>query len=107
MDAVSTDAFKNPVVLLFLFGIVLQIYRLYRVRVYHEHKYLRNARKVKNVDNFVKTYTQFNVCQIIAFIIVIIIIQFVELEYTKFYLLILALISAPIGIKFHFKLKNC
>lgn len=79
---------------------------MYRVRVYHEHKYFRNVSKIKNMDNFIKTYTQFSLCQIIAFIIVIIIIQLVDLEYAKSYLLILALISAPIGIMFGYKLKN-
>lgn len=79
---------------------------MYRVRVYHEHKYFRNASKIKNMDNFEKIYTQFSLCQIIAFIIIIIIIQFVELEYAKRYLWILALISAPIGIMFGYKLKN-
>ncbi len=110
MDVLSTDTFKIPIISLFLFGIMLQLYRLYRVRACHEPGYvwsrLWNVSKIKNIDNFVKVYTQFSVCQIIVFLAAIIIIQLVKLEHAKIYLLILALLSAPIAIMFHYKFKN-
>lgn len=93
----------------FLICIFLQIYRLYKVRVYHKPQpsYLGiSFTKINNIDNFVKTYTYFSIWSIIVSVIVINIVLFVRLEYITISFFIVALLSAPIGITFYYKLKK-
>jgi len=93
------------IVPLFLIGIILQIYRLYQVRVYHKPSYFWDINKINSMDNFIKTYTYFSICSLIALFIVIIVL-FVKSEYITISLFIVALLVAPIGITFYYKLKK-
>jgi|GEM_PF-5973120 len=108
MDTLPVGALQPAGILvpLFLICIILRIYRLFQVRVYHRPSCFWNIGKIDNMDNFIKTYTNFSIISLIIFAIGIIMVLFIKKEYITISLYIVALLSAPIGITFYYKFKK-
>ena len=108
MDTLPVGAFHPAkfLVPVFLMCIILRTYRLYQVRVYHRPSWFWNIGKIDNMDNFIKSYTNFSIISLIIFTIAIMIVLFVKMEYITISLFIVALLSAPAGITFYYKLKK-
>lgn len=103
VGALHPAKFLVPV---FLMCIILRTYRLYQVRVYHRPNWFWKISKIDNMDNFIKTYTNFSIISLIIFAIAIMIVLFIRTEYITISLFIVALLSAPIGITFYYKFKK-